>query len=399
MALYAQHGHGKSAKITTALDDGDINGVIFAPRNEKRTNLSACVQQLSDAYDCELLVDPQLYVATFNPANLRYLEEYPYFTAGMSASDFSLRSIRRIAKEAIDFQLDMPVTAVLSPTVMFDSFSDRWYQIALNLAEAALEHHGTLSSGKPLLLSFAFSEAALVDEEEIGRFLDTVTKDDWSMDGFYFVVDRADGGYSQEFDATRLANYLYLVHILGKINDLRVVAGYSDLIGLLLRAAGAEAFATGWSQGLRQFARKNFLLRRPGGQPPRDRYTSGPLLNSILLQELQDIFEVGHMRTVLSGAPLDSVLREAENPLAAEWSQAISQRHHWQVLRRLDGTLTGDTRHNVLEVLKRIRAAQGIYTILDSNGVRFQRTTGRDHLANWGRAFSEFVRRAGLESP
>ncbi|MCE9553887.1 MAG: hypothetical protein K8T91_11005 [Planctomycetes bacterium] len=397
MAVYAQHGHGKSDKIVTGLSDGSIEGVIFAPRNEKPDNLRTCLETLSEDHGCELLVDPQLYVATFTPANMRYLEEYDFFEGGLSASDFSLRRIRQIARDTIDYQAGLPVTAILSPTVMFGTFSDRWYQIALNLADAAREHHGSLPSPPPLLLSFVFAEEALTDEDEIGRFLDTVTQDDWSMEGFYLVAARHEPVYSQDFDPVRLANYLYLVHALGTVNGLRVVVGYTDFVGIPLRAAGAAAFATGWSQGLRQFVRKNFLQKKPGGQPPRDRYSSAPLLNSILMQEMQEIFDVGRLRSVLSDVALDSIITSARSPQGSPWNQAISQQHHWQTLHAIDQSLTGRVRRDTLETLRRVREAQGLYTILERNGIEFERSTGKDHLASWSRALSDFARRAGID--
>lgn len=398
MALYAQHGHGKSTKIAAGLTDGDIDGVIFAPRSEKPENLSACLASLSEEFDgCELLVDPQFYLSTFTPANLRYLDEYSYFSGGLSGSDFSLRRIRQIASETIDFQRTLPVTAVLSPTVMFETFSDRWYQIALNLADAALEYHGGIRDAPPLLLSFMFAEEALTDEEEVNRFLDTVTQDGWSMEGFYIVAARHETSYTQDFDPNRLANYLYLVHALGAINDLQVVAGYSDFIGIPLRAAGATAFATGWSQGLRQFVRKNFLQRPPGGQPARPRYSSAALMNSILLQELQDISDIGQVRAVLSGVALDRIITDAASPLASGWNQAISQQHHWQTLHMLDQALTGSVRSDILATLRRVREASALYTALERIG--FDRATDNAHLANWRRAISDFARRAGIASP
>src|SRR5262249_275534 len=151
--------------------------------------------------------------------------------------------------------------------------TDRWFQIALNLADASLEHHAGLNSDTPLLLSFVLAEEALAAETEVNRFLDTVTQDGWGMQGFYLVVSRHEGTYNQDCESARLANLLYAGHVLGHVNSLRVVLGYCDFLGIPLRAVGASAFATGWSQGLRQFVRKNFLLRPPGGQPARDRYS------------------------------------------------------------------------------------------------------------------------------
>lgn len=192
-----------------------------------------------------------------------------------------------------------------------------------------------------------------------------------------------------------MANLLYAVHVLGHVNALRVVLGYTDFLGIPLRSVGASALATGWSQSLRQFVRKNFLIRTAGGQPPRDRYSSGPLLNSIFLQELEDVFDVGRLSDVLSGVDLDRIIIRARSPQAADWTLAVSQQHHWDTLHALDSSLNGSVRQQVFDVMRRIRAAQGLYALLERDGVAFDRFTGKEHLANWSRALSAFARRVG----
>src|SRR3989338_5290811 len=63
MALYAQHGHAKSDKITNALDAGILKGVIFSPRNELPENLQECITELHAGHEADLLIDPKFYVA------------------------------------------------------------------------------------------------------------------------------------------------------------------------------------------------------------------------------------------------------------------------------------------------------------------------------------------------
>ena len=398
MALYIQHGHGKSDKITTALDDGSIGGVVFGARNEKPDNLRAYVSEIQESYDgCELLLDPQFYVSTLNPPNDRYLPEYPYYEAGRTVSDFTgLRRIRQYASQTLDYQVGLGLDSVVSPTVIFDSFSDRWHQIALNLADASLECHGDLTDPPPLLLSFVFEERVLSDADNVNRFLDAVTQDDWNMDGFYLIVARSEKSYNQRFEPSRLAQYLYVVYVLGQINGLRVVCGYTDFVGIPLRAVGAHAFATGWNQSLRQLHQSNFIKRETRGRPARVRCSSSPLFNSILLSELQDIYEVGHLGDVLLGVRLDSQITGAPDPLSAGWTTPLSQQQHWQTLHALDEGLSGNVSNDLRNTVQQLRDANGLYTLLEAAGVQFDRITGREHLREWVRAIDEFKRMAGL---
>jgi hypothetical protein len=400
MALYIQHGHGKSDKITSALDNGVIDGVIFGARNEKPENLRNYIDEIRENYsDCELFLDPQFYISTLNPPNDRFLPEYPYYSAGRTANDFTgARRISQYAKECIDFQVDLGLNSIISPTVIFDSFSERWCQIALNLADESLEYHSSLTNPPPLLISFIFSEQALVATDEVNRFLDAVTQDKWKMDGFYLIIARDEKSYNQIFDTSRLTQYLYIIHVLGQINNLRVICGYSDFVGIPLRAVGASAFASGWNHSLRQFYRSNFIQRPPGGQRALERYSSSPLYNSILLSQLQDIYDVNRLEDVLSGVPLDSIIRDASDPSSAGWTTSLSQQHHWQTLNALDTELSGRIRQDLRNIVQRLRYADGLYTMLEGAGVQFDRNSGPSHLMEWVRAINEFQRMVGLPS-
>ncbi len=399
MSLFIQHGYGKSNKIHEAVEDGTVQGVVLAPRSERPQKLAICVDELR-ALGCEVLVDPQFYVFTLSPPNDQHLSEYPYYRTGLTAT--SLTGGRRVAthvREVLEFEAQHNVSAIVSPTVIVDSFTDRWYQIALEFADASLQQHARMSSPPPLMLSFAFAEEALSSLEDVNRFLDTVTQDGWDMAGFYLVVVRNEKSYSQRFEATRMANFMYMIHSLSRVNDFRVICGYSDFCGVPFRAVGADAFATGWAQTARQFHRGTFIQRPAGGQPPRERYSSGPLCNSIFLNELQDIFDVGYLPNVLSGVPLDSVITSAASPDAAGWTNNMSQRHHWQTLHQLEQRFTGRLRSDVVLLLQYLRACQGMYRFLEGVGVQFETNTNGDHLADWIRATRDFSREAGIALP
>jgi hypothetical protein len=92
---------------------------------------------------------------------------------------------------------------------------------------------------------------------------------------------------------------------------------------------------------------------------------------------------------------LDELITSADSPQAASWNLALSHQHHWQTLHALEAALPGPVRQRVTHVMGLIRAAQGLYAILERAGVTFERFTGKDHLANWSRALSEFARRVG----
>lgn len=389
MALFAQHGHGKSDKIDVALEERSIEGVIFGARNEKIENVGNCVEDVRQR-NGKVLFDPQFHVSALIPANDRFLPDYPYYKVGRTATDFiGIKKLASYVKSTIDFQLFLAPDRILSPTVLFDSFESNWCQTALNLADASLDYHSGLSDAPPLLLSFVMGEHSLGSRTELDTFLDQVTS--WeSLTGAYFIISREESSYSQRFDSEHLANALYMTYVLASINGFEVINGFADFCGLLHRCVGSTAFATGWSQGLRQFHRRSFTKQKPGGQPARPRYTSNPLLNSILQSELQQTFENGSLEKVLSGVPLDHIITDAPSPEASDWNPRWSELHHWESLHSLDALIGDDVAANLDELERRVLAAQELYVQLIEEGVVFGMQTQPGHLEQWLEAIGSF---------
>lgn len=397
MTLYIQHGHGKSDKITQAIAEGSAGGVILAARNEKIDKLDAFIATLQRSYEnLDMIFDSQFFVSAISPANDRFLDDYPFYVPGRAAGDFvGSRKLAGYAQSTIDFQLERPFTRVTTPTVIVRSFADRWSQIALQLADTSIEYHAQTKDAAPLLVSILLSENALDDRDDLDSFLDIITS--WDVQGFYLTIAREDPTYSQTIEPDRLAHLLYMIYVLGNRNRYEVVCGYSDFIGLPCMAAGATAFGNGWYQSLRQFHVKAFLKQKPGGSRPVLRYSSGPLLNSIRLSELESVFDAGHLEKVISDVALDDIIKNAASPEASDWNMAVSERHHWQTLANIASKLTGRVKPDISELLQQVRQAQGLLTLLMSDGVPFdKRSTLEQHYKDWSTGLQRFVRLTGI---
>lgn len=391
MAYYIQHGHGKGDKIETAISGGYADGVIMSARNEHASAIDSCIDSFRGAGDCQVLFDPQFHISTFVPPNDKFLpEDYTeYYESGRTANDFiRLSNITKFSKNTINFQARHNLDRILSPTVLVNGFTDRWSQIALQLADRSAEFHAGLTDASPLLVSLVLSEGCFDSRSELDGFLDVVTSLD--VQGFYLVVVRDDSTYSQSFYDERLCNLMYLIYVLANRNEFEVVVGYSDFCGLNLRAAGAQAIAGGWSHTTRQCHQRMFLKQKPGGQAARLRYSSAPLLNSIMLSELESIFIDGQMDKVLSEVLLDEVITSADSPDASDWNLATSQQHHWQTLHSIESTFTESVRKNLIALQARIRRAKAIYTDLVAAGIPFDRNTKDQHLNDWEEAIKRF---------
>ncbi|MFI5421111.1 MAG: hypothetical protein ACHQ1H_09105 [Nitrososphaerales archaeon] len=391
MKLYSQHGWGKGEKINRGLADDVVKGVIFSPHDEAPSDIKSYIKELSRRkHEPDLLFDPQLYVSLIRGANEGKLPQYDYYRQNLGLRDFAaLRSVQQFVRECIDFQRDLHLTHILSPTICAESFTDRSAQVALTLAQEAVEYWGGISSDKrPLLISFLFSEIALTSSEQVSEFLDTISL--LEADGFYLVVDRNTPGYSQDFQPTRLAQMMRMIHSL-KRSRFEVVCGYSDFVSLLGSAVNADAGATGWSQKLKRFNRARFQPSA-GGRRPRDRYSSSKLINSIYLTELDACQEVQRLRVVKSDTIYDRCFDGISYPSGVSWSSEDSALHHWASITQLLDSVTGSSiRDRLNQTSQLIVAAQTLYRSLSKLGVRFEPPNGPTHLESWAEAIATLL--------
>ena len=394
MAIYAQHGYGKTDKIERGLDARSIEGVVLGPRDEDPDNMERYARDLRRAYpDAALLFDPQFYVTTITPVRDGHLQDYDYYTPGLTRASFtSPRNVRNYVRATLQYQMRLPVSRLIAPTVMIDDFQDPWSQIVLSMAQEAREYHDGLQGVPPLLLSFVCSESALAASGPLGEFLDIISG--LEVTGFYLVTRRSGSQYQAQMEENRLENLLYIVYSLATVNEYEVICGYTDLIGILLHGVGVSATACGWHHSLRQFSLSRFQPAK-GGRPPRPRYTSSRLLNSILIiPELVNIHQAGVLGEVLSATQFDDVLRT--RPGQAAWPADISVLHHWDALDDLVTTVQAarGVRDRLSVLRRRIGQALVTYSRLADLGVEFEPLSGPDHLEQWDRAIANFRRTA-----
>lgn len=396
MALFAQHGHGKSDKINRGIEAGILDGVIMSPKDEIPTNLTAYVNELRSRFaELPILFDPQFYVTTVTPVRDGNLPDYSFYSNGLTRGNFiSSNDIERYVRETLDYQVQLPISFLISPTVLFDDFQDPWSQISLSMAQASINYYSTLSNAPPLLLSLVFSETALRSSERMGEFLDMISG--FETAGFYIILRRSNDQYMTQIDPVVLENFLYLIYVLSELNNYEVIIGYADIIGILLHAVGAKVTACGWHSRLRQFSLARFQPAT-GERAPRGRYTSMPLLNSILIiPELDSIYRAGLINEVLSGTSYDSIIRV--DPANASWTKDISCLHHWEALHRIIISMTaGAVSQRLSSISSLIGRAKAIYARLIQNGIIFEQHSDPNHLDQWQRSIQNFKTSTGIQ--
>jgi len=399
MTLLAQHGHGKGGMIDQGLASSALNGAIFGPTNEDPKRLSDYISAVRKRHPAAVLaVDPQVYVACLPEPKLGHLAEYPYFPKRrpIDPARLNAREVIKLVGTTMSWQQEMLVSYLFTPTMLISTFAlDAWTKAALDLAQEACSWQPVSGKKRPVYLSVVVRQDAFRSLEDIREFVDFITGMEPGPAGIYLVIERGEARYSQHIDGMILQNLLWLVHALAGVHRLKVVVGYTDIIGVVLHAVGAEATACGWYHSLRQFSMQRFVPKE-GGAQAIPRYTSGPLLDSILLTHALVLdgltTRAGEKGWALaatkSGVDADLI----NDPSTSVWPAGQSTQHHWKTVSDL---ITQVNQHQ--GAAARIDAAERLinqaakrWQALKSAGYALGDNSAGTHLQVWQSAIRGF---------
>lgn len=387
MSIFTQHSYGKSDKIDTLIEKGLTSGVILSPKGESTpAKMIEVVEGYSSIDNLSILFDPHFHLGQIENCPDSKIKDYPYYKSNLKQKDFiSPKQIIEYVSSTLNFQKDnLSLSGYISPTCIIESFEN--CLAAMSMAQCALEYAIDNDIEQNLYVSFVISENAFRGSKEaLDDFITNITGLD-NIDRIYLIIDKNSEAYSQHLDSDILQNILYFIYSLTNRNNIEIICGYTDLIGILYMCAGANTLATGWSQKTRFFSRNNYK-EMTGGSTPKQRYTSIPLLNSIFnIPELQTIERLGFLNEVLSKTNYDSIL--LSNVASDTWNRNISFYHHMECINKLvveiEAIYATESRIDVM--LKKIQIADELYVKLKQAGVQFDANNNNQHLNQWKKA-------------
>ena len=390
MTVFAQCGSRKGgvsgAIVTEALRTNIISGAILSPANEGPAELddliAACLQANAQA---ELMIDPQLYVSVLSGTRETHLAEHGWFPAKtLKPTSFTLRETQRIVRTSLDWQYQRGVSTIIAPSIPITAMDrDPYAQIAYMMAEEACAHHDDKKRKEPLLISLIVREDALQRTASVREFVDRLRGLDPAPAGVYLIVERLNPGYTPVYEERALANLLWCCHVLGNLDGLRVVLGYTDMVGILAQAAGADGSACGWHQKLRFFHRQSWMPSTGGGKA-RPRYTSSPLFDSLLLTpELESLDMAGLYPQVRSGTTFDE-----KRPQVGSWLPTTSTHHHWASIAKRTGAIraAGTPAERLDAIEQQLVQAMKLGLSIENKNIPFENRRPAGHLESWRHA-------------
>jgi len=385
--LFVQDGYGPGTKVSSSFKNDLADGIILEPRTKSSKTIAKYIKDIQDKYPKKrILFDPQFFASVIKADNYGKLIFYPYFKKLKIVSDFTPKKLKQYVKEIIDYQRDLKLTEIISPSLIIENFDGREQTINASMYEYSENMTCIPGSNLKLYLSLSINESALHQKDQLLEFLNTITSS--KAHGFYIFVDRIIKDNLQWTDPQRLANLMYIVNVL-KDNKYDVIVGYVDMCSILLKAAGASVISNGWNKKQKYFSKHRF--KKSGGRQPKKKYTSIQLLNSIFIEEeLQAIYQAGLIDSVIMGSTTDNKLRK--NPASQEWTLEEGVIHYWTVIKALmieiESKGSIDERFKFLK--KIIDNATATYALLKAKDITFHLEANPQFLSTWKEAITLF---------
>ena len=367
MKSLAQQGFRPKDKLTRGLDSGVISGAILSPRYFKRDIMEERIAELVP-HGGQILMDPELYAARYlsSPAaNLGHLETWDYFRLPRRSALISGAAISNMIRESLETQSSLGLTEWIAPNVYIDAADSIETAISLNIISQA-KVVASDCGDRPVFATLAMSREAILNRNGFQDIFDALTAMDKPPDGFYILLGSENGRDSGDMMRSDIchpqviAGWMYMNYVLS-INGARVINGYCHLLSPLLGICGAEAVASGWHSGLRQFSMNRYVREVSGGRYPTVRYVSVPLMARIRQTNYLDFKAV--IPGVANGLALDSEFTDEEP------SRTVEALQSWEAISALCSKFnTGDINSDLNAISSHIERAIQLWTRLQAAG-------------------------------
>ncbi len=244
MDLYLQMGYGMMGIAKDLVTSWGSGTVILSPRDLTEEQTIKFAEEIIKK-NGNTLFDPQYY----NPhADHKKLNEWrhwfnQYDTSLLSENEY----ISNLFAEIKDINDCAQTSAYIIPGILCNVIDKHW----LTPQQIFLEQANIYFTDKEKYATLALEESLITDEEDIEKLIQIVSL--WDVDGFYIVPE---GEYLTN-EENWLANLTLLVAGL-KLQNKKVIVGYSNHQMLLLSCANIDAIASGTFLNIRHFSKNKF---------------------------------------------------------------------------------------------------------------------------------------------
>lgn len=369
MKIFAQHGFQKSDKLTRGVSEGVLDGVIFSPRYVSPLDIGKEIQELRDINkNVDIYIDPEFYaIHHYDTLNkqLGKLTDWEYFTPQPRRLLRKAETVGKILSETYEVINKFKPTCHISPNIYIPkSFDSVEAVISLNFIEQSKQIAKKCKIKGEVYSTLAIDVKALQDFNELKEFLNEMTVLDNPPDGYYILVGRGvvtesvDLINSEIIDARVIAGWMFLNYTL-KLNNFKIINGYSDILSVFLGAVGGDAGATGWWSKLRSFSLGNYVRSDRFGRRPNTKYLSKNLFNRISLPERENFSRI--IQDVINNSAYEKNYNQGDPGSTVESLQ------NWEAIKSLnDGIILGEVEDNIKKLSQSVIGAVKKYASLSN---------------------------------
>ena len=176
MKLFAQIGHGLGDKVTTGLEEKNLDGAIFSPKDLRKDTMEIRISEIRQNYpNVEILVDPQFYVSLYSNSpetNIGNLSDWKFFR-NYRKGDLELsQAVDQVLESYFKEIISLKVTGIVAPNIYISqSFDSREAVIAKNFVRQARKIYKGFSDNRPLFTSLVICREAPISGNGIADLL------------------------------------------------------------------------------------------------------------------------------------------------------------------------------------------------------------------------------------
>jgi hypothetical protein len=255
MELYLQYGWGMKEHTNTLLKKWNGGTVILSPRDIEQDKLVEYSNEFKKNKGT-ILFDPQLY----NPrASHDRLTNYDYWPADYSTNVLTdQRSLSSLLKKIKNINDSIDTESFILPGLYCSKAKDDWFTIQKMIINEACR----IEPDKNKLATICLSSDTMRSEEQLEHIL--LETEGWSVDGYYVIPEHPNGQYLVD-DPVWLSGLIELCAGL-KLQNKKVIVGYSNHQFLCLSTANIDAIASGSWLNVRTFTSSRFDNPAPDEQ-------------------------------------------------------------------------------------------------------------------------------------
>lgn len=393
--LLAQHGAAKGKKIDIAMESGFLEGVIFAPREERIVSIFEYCNKSNELNRTNTFLDPQLYYSTFDGDIFKYLESGIDYPVKITRRDWRKKSPELMTYlETHAKNSEIISDSLITPGFYIQNLDWR-FDYCLDIYQYCYETYNF----KRYYLSLLIDSSFFHSKSDVDEMLEDIIENIDNKDGIYLTIcnEKTQEKNYEYFDAQNLANILYFIYTLQR-NGFKIATGYTFVNSVLFAMLNTEYVASGWFNNIRKFSKDRFEETESMGRRKK-RYLSLPLYTYITFEDINNVKNLIDGRRLLSGCNIDNLVLDNQDSI----SFVDLEQQYWQALSiKINeiNELVGLS-NKITFLLDDLNEAKSLYgEILDKlkdNKEAYNRIkTNSKHLDSWIMGIETFKNRISL---